>query len=81
VYLEGEYRVTLSRDGLWGAAAFLNLLSTSDPVSGGFDRIDPAVGVGLRVRLNKRSATNITLDFGIGPEGSKGVFLGTGEAF
>ena len=26
IYLEGEYRVTLSADGFWGAAAFLNLL-------------------------------------------------------
>ena len=30
IYLEGEYRVTLSPDGFWGAAGFVNLLSTSD---------------------------------------------------
>jgi hypothetical protein len=81
LYLEGEYRLTLSRDGLWGAAAFLSLLSTSDPVSGGFERINPGGGVGLRIKLNKRSATNITLDFGFGSQGSKGLFMGTGEAF
>jgi len=80
-YLEGEYRVTLSRDGLFGAAGFVNLTSTSDTLTGGFERVDPGVGLGLRLKLNKRSHTNITLDFGWGHQGSNGLFLGTGEAF
>jgi hypothetical protein len=80
VYAEAEYRVTLSRDGLWGAVAFLNLTSASD-ATGGLQSPDPGGGVGLRLKLNKRSDTNITIDFGFGVEGSKGVFFGTGEAF
>jgi hypothetical protein len=81
LYLEGEYRVELSRDGLLGAAAFLNMLSTSDPATGTFERANLAGGVGLRIKLNKRSSTNITLDFGWGAQGSNGLFMGTGEAF
>jgi hypothetical protein len=81
IYLEGEYRVTLSADGFWGAAAFLNLLSTSDPTTGAFKHVDPGGGLGLRIKLNKHSSTNITLDYGFGAHGSNGLFMGTGEAF
>jgi hypothetical protein len=81
VYGEAEYRVTLSRDGLWGAVAFINLTSTSDGVSGALQTPDPGGGVGLRIKLNKNSNTNIAVDFGYGAEGSNGVFFGTGEAF
>jgi hypothetical protein len=31
--------------------------------------------------LNKHSNTNITIDYGFGAEGSKGLFFGTGEVF
>jgi outer membrane protein assembly factor BamA len=80
-YGEAEYRVTLSASGLWGAAAFINLTSTS---GGGNDIMhspDPAAGLGLRIKLNKHSASNITIDYGFGREGASGLFLGTGEAF
>jgi hypothetical protein len=81
VYGEAEYRMTLSRDGLWGAVAFLNLTSSSDAASGGLQTPDPGGGVGIRIKLNKNSNTNIGIDFGFGVEGSNGVFFGTGEAF
>jgi outer membrane protein assembly factor BamA len=81
LYAEAEYRVTLSGNGLWGAVAFANLTSASGLGSRELPAPDPGVGLGLRVKLNKRSATNITIDFAFGAEGSKGLFLGTGEAF
>ena len=59
----------------------MNLLSTSDPVTGSFKKVNPGVGLGLRIKLNKRSTTNITLDYAFGVEGAHGLFLGTGEAF
>jgi hypothetical protein len=80
VYGEAEYRVTLSRDGLLGAVAFFNLTSASDSLTG-LQSPDPGGGVGLRIKLNKHSRTNIGVDFGFGVEGSNGVFFGTGEAF
>jgi hypothetical protein len=82
VYGEVEYRVTLSRDGLLGAVAFFNLTSASDSLAGGgLQTPDPGGGVGIRIKLNKHSRTNIGIDFGFGVEGSNGVFFGTGEAF
>lgn len=81
LYAEAEYRITLSRNGLWGAAAFFNLTSASAPGARTLPSPDPGGGVGLRVKLNKHSDTNITLDFGFGAQGSRGLFLGTGEAF
>jgi outer membrane protein assembly factor BamA len=81
VYGEAEYRVTLSRDGLFGAVAFFNLTSASDSLTGGLQTPDPGGGVGIRIKLNKHSRTNIGIDFGFGVEGSNGVFFGTGEAF
>jgi hypothetical protein len=81
VYGEAEYRMSLSKNGLWGAVAFLNLTSSSDAASGALQTPDPGGGVGLRIKLNKNSNTNIGIDFGFGVEGSNGVFFGTGEAF
>ena len=81
LYLEGEYRVSLSRDGFWGAAGFVNILATTEPETERFGHVDPGYGVGLRIKLNKRSTTNITVDYAWGAEGSNGLFLGTGEAF
>jgi len=49
--------------------------------TGSFKKVNPGVGLGLRIKLNKRSTTNITLDYAVGVEGAKGLFLGTGEAF
>jgi hypothetical protein len=81
IYTEGEYRLAITRDGFWGAVAFVNLIATSDPATNGFERVDPGAGLGLRIKLNNKSATNITIDFGFGAQGSNGLFLGSGEAF
>ena len=81
LYGEAEYRRTLSSDGMWGVAAFLNLTSASDPGTNALQAPDVGGGVGLRVLLNKHSATNITIDIGFGAKGSWGFFMGTGEAF
>jgi hypothetical protein len=81
IYAEVEYRLRLTANGFWGAAAFVNLTSVTDPLTGTLQSPDPGVGAGLRIKLNKHSNTNITIDFAVGAEGSNGVFLGTGEAF
>jgi outer membrane protein assembly factor BamA len=81
LYAEAEYRVTLSANGLWGAVAFVNLTSASALGSRELPAPDLGAGLGLRVKLNKRSGANLTVDYGFGAEGSRGLFLGTGEAF
>jgi len=81
LYLEGEYRRVLSADGLWGIVMFANTLLTTDPVTGIYQQGDPALGVGLRIKFNKRSNTNLTLDYGVGRVDQRGFFLGMTEVF
>ncbi len=82
LYIEAEYRRALTRDGLWGLVFFVNTTSTAQPeVDGTFGDPDPGGGIGLRVKFNKHTNTNLTLDHGWGREGSKGFFLGMTEVF
>jgi hypothetical protein len=81
IYLEGEYRFTLTADGLWGMVAFANITCTADPETATLSNGDPGVGVGIRIKFNKNSDTNLAIDHGWGMEGSKGWFLGMTEAF
>ena len=81
LYAEAEYRITLSRDGLLGAVSFLNLTWTTDPQLDRWESPDAGWGLGLRIKLNKHSRSNITIDWGFGAQGTVGIFLGTGEAF
>ncbi len=81
VYLESEYRVPVSRDGLWGAVAFLNFTCATNQQTQTFGKADLGGGLGLRVKFNKRSNTNLSIDYGWGRLGSNGVFLGMSEVF
>lgn len=82
-YGELEYRGTLMSNGLLGMVAFLNATTVSNRETGEslFDDLAPGGGVGLRVRFNKRSRTNICIDVGWGRGGSRGLYLGLQEAF
>ena len=81
VYFEAEYRVNLSRDGLWGAAGFLNFTSASDPITRGL----ASAQRGRRDRAASQAQQAVTHQhhsgLGLGAGGSHGLFLGTGEAF
>jgi hypothetical protein len=81
IYVESEYRWSLSRNGLWGAVAFVNGVSTADPDTGIFTRLDFGAGVGLRIKFNKDTDTNLSLDYGWGRRDSQGLFLGMTEVF
>jgi hypothetical protein len=81
LYFETEYRMQLTRDGLLGAVLFLNLMGTTVPESQTFGRTDKGGGVGLRVKLNKRSNTNLTVDAGWGEHSSAKWFFGATEVF
>jgi outer membrane protein assembly factor BamA len=80
VYLEGEYRSDLTDDGLLGFVVFTNFNANTGPGDGRFIGLHPAAGAGLRVKFNKRSNTNIAIDFGIS-KGYSTVVLNLGEAF
>ncbi|HTA81394.1 MAG TPA: BamA/TamA family outer membrane protein [Bacteroidia bacterium] len=81
VYMEGEYRFDILRNGLLGGVVFLNGESVPNYPSNQFTNVHPGTGVGLRIKLNKYSGTNLCIDYGIGDEGSRGFFFNVGEVF
>src|SRR5450432_1222952 len=78
---EAEYRIQLTRNGLFGMVIFGNLESFSNIDTWQFGIPAPAGGLGLRIKLNKYSRTNIAIDYGWGRQGSHGFFINLGEAF
>lgn len=78
VYGEAEYRASLRRDGLVGMVVFLNATSVGSTFEEEslFDSVALGAGFGFRLRLDKRSRTNLCLDFGFGRNGSRGVYFG-----
>jgi outer membrane protein assembly factor BamA len=83
LYGEIEYRGTITRNGLLGFVAFTNVQTVGSKESGDtlFSTYAPAAGGGLRVLLNKRSRTNMCVDYGWGKDGSTGFYLAIQEAF
>lgn len=78
---EAEYRIRLTKNGLLGMVLFGNLESFSEINTCRFESAAPAGGLGLRIKLNKYSRTNISIDYGWGREGSRGFFVNLGEIF
>jgi hypothetical protein len=83
LYGEVEYRQTLTENGLVGMVVFLNTETLSNHAEGEelFDSFATGGGTGLRLMLNKRSRTNLCIDFGVGKDGSRGFYAGLQEAF
>jgi Omp85 superfamily domain len=80
-YVEGEYRMQLTHNGLLGGVIFANAQSFTETTSNRFETIAPGWGAGLRLKINKFSRTNVALDYGFGLNGSGGVFVNLGEVF
>ncbi len=80
-YLEAEYRFRLTQNGLLGGVVFGNVQSFSRDLSSNYNLLIPGYGLGLRVKLNKHSATNLCVDYGFGINGSRGFFVNLGEVF
>ncbi|MFT3945437.1 MAG: BamA/TamA family outer membrane protein [Agriterribacter sp.] len=81
VYLESEYRFDLTRNGLFGAVVFANAQTFSATTGTLLQKLQPGAGAGIRVKLNKKSSTNIAIDYGFGTQGSRGLFVNIGEVF
>ena len=81
LYLETEYRFKITRHGLLGGVVFANAQSVTDWPSNKFTTVYPAVGTGLRIKFNKHSNTNLSIDYGFGLNGSNGIFINLGEVF
>ncbi|MFT3936462.1 MAG: hypothetical protein QM726_22735 [Chitinophagaceae bacterium] len=79
-YLETEYRRQLTENGLLGFVLFANLNSVTQPDKTQFAYLHPAAGGGLRIKFNKKSGTNICIDYGFS-KGYKALYISLGEAF
>lgn len=81
VTFETEYRYRISRNGLLGGVVFANASTYSESPSGKFQSVNPSIGTGFRIKLNKTSDTNLIVDFAFGLPSSKGFYLDVGEIF
>jgi hypothetical protein len=81
LYAEAEYRFQLTNNGLLGGVLFVNGESFSNYPDNRFQRVLPGYGPGLRIKFNKRSDTNICIDYGIGTGSSHGLFVNLAEVF
>ncbi len=79
--LEAEYRFPILKDGFFGGVIFANVESFTDYPSNKFTTASPGWGLGLRVKLNKKSATNICFDYGFGLHHSNDFIINVGELF
>jgi hypothetical protein len=59
---------------------FANAESFSELQTNRFEKIAPAAGAGLRLKINKHSNTNVCLDYAYGTN-SHGIFVNLGEMF
>jgi hypothetical protein len=93
VYGEVEYRFPITRSGLLGGVAFVNATTASRPSVNQpslgvnekgvalFDAVEPAAGLGLRIKADRQARMNVVIDYAVGRGGSNGVYLSVGEAF
>ena len=80
-YLETEYRVNLTNNGLLGAVVFTNVQAFSSYGNGSLNTLNWGKGFGLRLKINKKSKMNLALDYGFGDKNSNGLFFNVGEVF
>ena len=81
MYLENEYRFGITQNGLLGGVVFANFEYFSTDLSTQFNDVKTGYGFGLRIKLNKYSATNLCIDYGFGQYASHGFFVNLGEVF
>ena len=81
IYLESEYRFSLSRNGLFGAVVFGNAETYLTKIPSQMQLVIPGGGIGFRLKMNKKSNTNLAIDYGFGINGSRGLFFNLGEVF
>jgi outer membrane protein assembly factor BamA len=83
VYGEAEYRFPLSKPGgILGGVLFMNATTADNKFQDLklFDSIKPGYGFGLRIMADKRSRTNIAIDYGMGSR-SSGFYFAASETF
>jgi hypothetical protein len=83
VYGEAEYRFPISKPGgVLGGVLFINATTADNPHQDLklFDSVKPGYGLGIRIMADKRSRTNLCVDYGFGSR-SSGFYLAASEVF
>ena len=82
MYFESEYRFPITKNQMISGTVFANATTASDVDKniGLFESIQPAVGIGLRILLDKNTLTNFILNFGLGRD-SQTFYFNDGEGF
>lgn len=82
VFIESEYRFPITKNQMISGTVFTNFTSASDLDKSltVFESIQPAVGVGLRILLDKNTLTNFVVNFGLGRD-SQTFYFNDGEGF
>ena len=81
IYNEAEYRFPISKNGFVGGVAYVNATTASNYAKNLFDQTAFGAGGGIRLQLDKRARTNLTIDIGYGSNRSSGIYFNLQEAF
>ncbi|PWA10786.1 BamA/TamA family outer membrane protein [Flavobacterium laiguense] len=82
MYFESEYRFPITKNQMISGTVFANATTASSIDKGLrlFQSIQPAIGVGLRVLLDKTTLTNFVVNLGLGRD-SQTFYFNDGEGF
>ncbi len=82
VYFESEYRFPITKNQMISGTVFANATTASDFEKNLrlFESVQPAVGVGLRILLDKNTLTNFIVNYGLGRD-SQTFYFNDGEGF
>lgn len=81
LYNEAEYRFPLSDNGMFGGVAFVNTTFAESTTQKLFDKTATGLGVGFRMKMDKRARINLTVDYGFGLDKSSGIYFNMQETF
>jgi outer membrane protein assembly factor BamA len=82
-YAESEYRFPLTKNGLLSGVAFANISTASNNSIKQklYSEFAAGYGIGLRIKMDKRTNTNLAIDYGRGRNGSNGIYFNLQETF
>jgi outer membrane protein assembly factor BamA len=82
IYLSSEFRFPISCNHMFSGTVFTNFTTASNTDTNEklFQYVQPAIGVGLRILIDKQTRTNLIVDYAWG-RNSNGFYLNAGETF
>lgn len=78
--VEAEFRKDITTDGLFGFVVFANVNAVTEKDTYRFSYLHPAAGLGLRIKFNKLSRTNVAIDYAAS-KGFSTFYINLGEVF